>query len=78
MLKYHDFNCSQTSLYTAIESKSEELAQYYIFRANSNGSGYIIASWIVGPLSYGDLCIAVSDGRSAVHWCQRHKLLPTS
>ena len=26
-----------------------------------------IASWIVGPLSYGDLCVAVWDGRSAVH-----------
>ena len=38
----------------------------------------MIASWIVGPLSYGDLCVAESDGRSAVHWCQRHKLLPTS
>ena len=38
----------------------------------------MIVSWIVGPLSYGDLCVAVSDGRSAVYWCQRHKLLPNS
>ena len=38
----------------------------------------MLPSWLVGNLSYGDLCVAVSNGRSAVHWCQRHHLIPNS
>ena len=36
----------------------------------------MLPSWLVGNLSYGDLCVAVSNGRSAIHWCQRHHLIP--
>ena len=38
----------------------------------------MLPPWLVGNLSYGDLCVAVSDGLSAIHWAQRHHLLPDS
>ena len=33
---------------------------------------------LVGNLSYEDLYVAVSDGHPAIHWTQRHHLLPDS
>ena len=38
----------------------------------------MLPSWLVGNLSYGDLCVAVSNGRSAIHWCQGHHLIPNN
>ena len=38
----------------------------------------MLPPWLVGNRSYGDLCVAVSDGLSAIHWAQRHRLLPDS
>ena len=29
----------------------------------------------VGPITYRDLCAALSDAECSVYWCQRHKLL---
>ena len=36
----------------------------------------MLPPWLVGNLSYRDLYVAVSDGHSAIHWAQRHHLLP--
>ena len=34
-----------------------------------------LPQWLVGHITYRDLCTALSDVESTVHWCQRHKLL---
>ena len=34
-----------------------------------------LPQWLVGHLTYRDLCAALSDAESTVHWCQRHRLL---
>eukprot|EP00731_Ephydatia_muelleri_P030038 Em0021g561a len=34
-----------------------------------------LPQWLVDHITYRDLCRALSDVESTVHWCQRHKLL---
>ena len=39
----------------------------------------ILPNWLVGPITYRDLCLELGDATTTtVHWCQRHKLLSDS
>ena len=38
----------------------------------------LLPNWLVGPITYRDLCLELGDATTTVYWCQRHKLLSDS